>query len=100
MGTEGATPALRWRSTKGDASVWRELQRAPADNLGFEEAASYVFECPGEAWSLRVDDEPLSHVAGSATLLEWQPGFFAGEVTAELCDADGARRALFLLDVA
>jgi hypothetical protein len=90
--------ALRWRHA--DASEWSVLVAAPGTNGGFVEANVYYFESPGAGWSLLVDDEPLASVAdGAASTWKWEPGFFAGEVTAELMSPTGFRSALFLLDV-
>lgn len=68
-------------------------------NRGFAEARRYLFERPRTDSVIHVDDEPLAPVAGSSHLCAWTPGFFAGEVTGELLDGDGATVATFLLDV-
>jgi hypothetical protein len=90
--------AVHWSG--GEDDDWRELKLAPASNLGFREAATFLFRCP-EGTALRIDDdEALMRSDSTPGVYEWQPGFFAGEVTAELCDGNGACLGLFLLDVA
>lgn len=71
----------------------------PATNRGFQEKSSYRIAKPSIGWALLVDDEPLADAAGDSDSWVWEPGFFAGEVTAELLRADRSRAALFLLDV-
>jgi PD-(D/E)XK nuclease superfamily len=89
-------PVVRWGERERPGA--REaLQPAPAVNGGFSECKRYVFEKPDPGWSLRIDDEPLGEAGAKEWL--WEPGFFAGEVTAELLDPAGNARALFLLDV-
>ena len=89
-------PVVRWRERE-KLGAWEVLQPAPAVNRGFSECKRYLFEKPDPGWSLRIDDEPLGE-AGAREWL-WEPGFFAGEVTAELLDPAGDARALCLLDV-
>jgi hypothetical protein len=97
MTTPAGMPCLRWRGVEGGA--WATLFPAPADNLGFIEGKSYAFEKPPLSLSLFIDDEPLqSDPDGSCW--RWEPGFFAGEVTAALIAPGGSTFALFLLDVA
>ena len=71
-------------------------------NTGFAEQSTVHFLRPSpDNWSLRIDDEPLPVVEKATGLAwSWTPGFFAGEVTAELVDPGGAIRSRFLLDVA
>jgi hypothetical protein len=91
---------LRWR-TSGDAlGVWSALRAAPEQNSGFVETKRYAFEKPGTGWSLRIDDELLNEDPGQPIQWRWEPGFYAGEVTAELVGPSGAPSGLFLLDVA
>jgi len=90
-------PVMRWRAPGGSAAVC--LLPAPAQNPGFIEARQYAFEKPNEFCQLRIDDEPLNDLPGESNYWSWSPGFFAGEVTAELVDPTGAS-TLFLLDVA
>lgn len=89
-------PVVRWREPEKPGAS-QALQPAPAVNGGFSECKQYLFEKPAPGWSLRIDDEPL----GEAGVREWlwEPGFFAGEVTAELLDPAAKAVALFLLDV-
>lgn len=92
-------PALRWRERNAPGD-WRCAHPAPADNRGFCERGRYLFEKPGPGWSLRVDDEPLDDIDVQGTGWLWEPGFFAGEVTAELIGPGNASQTFFLLDVA
>ncbi len=89
-------PVVRWRERE-NPGTWEVLQPAPALNGGFSECKRYVFEKLDLGWSFRIDDEPLGEA--SASEWWWEPGFFAGEVTAELLNAAGNTLALFLLDV-
>lgn len=91
---------LRWRPAEAQATDWRPLEPAPATNPGFIEAQRYVFQHPSPGWSLYIDDEPLGGVPGPSSSWEWRPGFFAGEITAELQRPNGVSAGLFLLDVA
>ena len=52
-------------------------------------------DCTGSACCRRV----CCRATGSSCWL-WEPGFYAGEVTAELLDEAGHQSALYLLDVA
>lgn len=79
---------------------WSDLYPAPSENRGFSEATSYLFTKPGDDWRLLIDDERLGGSVTDTGCWTWRPGFFAGEVTAELVRPDGRREALFLLDVA
>jgi hypothetical protein len=91
---------LLWRARDTEANDWQVLEPAPASNRAFVETQRYMFQGPFPGWSLHIDDEPLRALAGAPSTWEWQPGFFAGEVTAELRTADGQSAGLFLLDVA
>jgi hypothetical protein len=76
----------------------RSLEPIPATNVGFRELEEVAFHVPaGGPWTLRVDDAPLPATGG---VWRWRPGFFAGEVTAELAGSDGSVAAAFRLDVA
>ncbi len=92
-------PELRWRDDGVEGGAWSTLFPAPAENLGFIEGRNYAFEKPPTGGSFFIDDEPLQ---GNPDGLcwRWEPGFFAGEVTAALIALDGSTSALFLLDVA
>ena len=76
--------------------------RLGSENSGFQENTSAHFLRPGPGdWSLHIDDEPLPLVETDAgPAWRWTPGFYAGEVTAELIDTAGRTRSRFLLDVA
>jgi hypothetical protein len=77
------------------------LRTVPECNKGFCERSRIRIQAPpGGGWEFRVDDQPLqpSDAAGRPGWL-WEPNFYAGEVTAELIDADGRQRASYLLDV-
>jgi hypothetical protein len=92
------TPEVRWREQRN--VEWLPLVPAPGENRGFAETRVYLFEKPGDSWQLLVDDEPLDVDPAQPSCWRWQPGFFAGEVTAELRGHDEEGRCLFLLDVA
>jgi len=77
---------------------WHATRPAPAANRGFTEGRRYGFQLTSSEYSLYIDDEPLRYLASQSW--EWQPGFFAGEVTAELRRPDGVSAGLFFLDVA
>lgn len=91
-------PPIRWRS-KDDSSSWQVLAASPHSNGGFAERRHCVFEKPGHGWHMFVDDEPLADDGDAPGCWGWTPGFFAGQVTAELVSPPGAS-LLFLLDVA
>ena len=90
---------LRWRDLSLAAGPWQALHPAPAENRGFTERGRYRFEVPGPGWRLRIDDGPLTEASSGTMQWEWEPGFFAGEVTAELEGPAASDRTLFLLDV-
>jgi hypothetical protein len=93
------TSGVRWRPATGADDAWTELDPFPGTNGGFAERGEYVFDSPGKGWSLRIDDEPLGEQPGDAGKWRWTPGFYAGEVTAELLGPSPSNRRLFLLDV-
>ena len=69
-------------------------------NGGFAERQQTTFIGPTDReCRLLVDDEPLARVEGSANEWAWTPGFYAGEVRAELLDADDRSLGVWLLDV-
>ena len=69
-------------------------------NRGFAERQEATFIGPTDLeCRLLVDDEPLGRVEGSANEWAWTPGFYAGEVRAELLDADDRSLGVWLLDV-
>lgn len=84
-------------SIRGHAGL-RSLEPAPAVNDAFRELSEVAFRVPDRgAWTLRVDDEPLEE---HERTWQWTPGFYAGEVMAELATADGEIAAKYVLDVA
>jgi hypothetical protein len=91
---------VTWCDTRNDLRSFTALREAPAGNIGFTETGRYYFRKPPGEWAFHVDDERLAENFEEPPCWVWEPGFFAGEVTAELCHPDGRRAALFLLDVA
>ena len=85
-----------WRPANGD---WRDLHSAPASNLGFQEKCVYEIRKPSPDCHLFMDDERLPDHPTETTCWRWEPGFYAGEVTAELVAPSGEVTS-FLLDVA
>lgn len=68
---------------------------------GFNEQGTYHFEIGNNETCRFYIDEVLSDIVvldGSQTWV-WRPGFYAGEVAAELVDSDGIRIAYYRLDV-
>src|SRR5262245_12283151 len=98
--TPSRAAGLRWRAVGGSLDAWLPLRPSPAQNAGLTEARPCVFEKPGTGWSFRIDDEPLDDDPGDRMHWRWEPGFFAGEVTAELVAPSRSPSTLFLLDVA
>jgi len=85
-------------SAVGEAGIRWLLYPVPASNVGFEEQTeAIILPPPGGPWELRIDDETITLDAG---VWRWQPGFYAGEVTAQLLTGDGRLAAEYLLDVA
>lgn len=77
------------------------LQPYPESNSGFQEGEpTWIAKPLGSGWQLLVDDEPLATCPNDASRWTWKPGFFAGEVIAELIDEGGRSVARYLLDVA
>ncbi len=69
-------------------------------NGGFAERQKATFIGPTDrACRLLIDDEQLGRVGESANEWTWKPGFYAGEVRAELLDADDRSLGVWLLDV-
>lgn len=68
---------------------------------GFRERGNYHFVGGDEGSRLFVDDEPLTKTSTDGTPnFFWEPGFYAGEVAAELVDAGGKLLASYRFDVA
>jgi len=95
----GDNRTIRFRQEDADPAIWQFLQASPGDNSGFHERSRYIFELPSTESIFHVDDEPLPPHSTNPRWTIWEPGFFAGEVTAELTASDGTRLALYLLDV-
>ena len=73
---------------------------ASQPNGGFAERQRTTFIGPTDReCRLLIDDEPLGRVEGSVNEWTWTPGFYAGEVRAELLDADDRSLGVWLLDV-
>ncbi len=88
---------LWWRAEGEPAAASIALLPAPAKNTGFSEARRYLFRKPCLGCELRIDDEPLTgDPAGDCWT--WRPGFYAGEVAAELL-RDGVQLQRFVFDV-
>ena len=90
---------LLWRADDAAVDAWITLHSAPASNRGFVETKRCFIAKPSRDSVFRIDDEPLLDSSESSAWWTWTPGFFAGEVTAELVSPDGAEPVLFLLDV-
>ena len=89
--------ALRVRSQGEDGL--RDLDPTQA-NRGFSELRETTFVGPpAPECRLLIDDEPLDGVPGSRNEWSWKPGFFAGEVRAELLDRDDRSLGVWRLDV-
>src|SRR5688572_896993 len=68
---------------------------------GFRELGSYIFFAPVDGASLFIDEAPVEPVVvDGAQGWSWQPGFFAGQVVAELVSGTGQRLAEYWIDVA
>jgi hypothetical protein len=73
----------------------RWLLDADTPSTGFIEGGRYVFACT-ENLRLVIDDIDLPRVAEG---FHWSPGFYAGQVNAELLGSDGGCVAHYQLDV-
>ena len=94
---------VTWGPVQPQGAVpFEALLATPTNNRGFEEGKASLFgPCPGPGWSFFVDDAPLPEVEeAGARCWTWTPGFFAGQVVAELVDPRGQVVEQFLLDVA
>ena len=66
--------------------------------LGFSEVVEYLIERPSRTASLYVDDAPLPIDAANEHWV-WRPGFYAGEVAAELEYSGSGKIVRYVLDV-
>ena len=82
--TNGEQDALMWRISSDEVAV------------GFREGDKYRFRKTTEGDRLIIDDEILETAGGDWV---WSPGFFAGQVRAELRGQGDRLRASYLLDV-
>jgi uncharacterized protein DUF2357/PD-(D/E)XK nuclease superfamily protein len=88
---------VRLSASHEDEASPRAIDPVPAMNGGFEELVEARIHVPaGGPWTFWIDDEPVP-VRDGAWI--WTPGFFAGEVIAELTGPGGAIAARYLLDV-
>ena len=88
-----------WDVASGPSDGWDVLP-APATNAGFREHTAFAIAHPqADRLLLLVDDEPLDRASDSPPAWIWRPGFYAGEVTAQLCQPDGTPVEHYLLDV-
>ncbi len=96
-----ATPERQVPLAVQEGGSRRELAPPPVLNRGFSELREVVFLGPPDAGCrLLLDDAPLSVVAGGKRRRwAWKPGFYAGEVRAELVAADGRHLGRWRLDV-
>lgn len=92
-------PVVAWREIGRRESLSSPLLPAPIGNTGFTEDSCYRFASEVHGLSFLVDDEPLSNLSRVGSEWAWRPGFYAGEVTAELRSAEGAVVERYLLDV-
>ena len=69
-------------------------------NGGFTELQPTTFVASDDReYRLLVDDEPLSQVETGRNEWVWQPGFYAGEVRAELLDRNNLTLGTWRFDV-
>ena len=77
----------------------RELD-SERQNGGFTEQRPATLVAPDyQAYRLLVDDEPLSPIETGRNEWAWRPGFYAGEVRAELLDRNDRTLGTWCLDV-
>jgi hypothetical protein len=78
------------------------LELSPgATASGFRELGIYRFSAPVAGASLYIDEAPAEAVqVDGAPGWRWRPGFYAGQVAAELVGASGQRLAEYRIDVA
>ena len=82
--TDGPDGPSRWRIEPGCVAE------------GFRENAEYRFRKPADGHRLLIDDEAVGYDDGDWV---WRPGFYAGQVHAELLGPGGSVRAVYRLDV-
>ena len=95
MGT--APTELNIRSCEGtrpNPESWRVGPNEVA--TGFNEGGKYRIRVTGQDDRLLIDDETLKTDGDDWV---WSPGFYAGQVSAELLRSDGRSRAKYVLDV-
>ena len=81
------------------AGVILELQPGTV-SAGFRELGVYRFFAPIDGVALYIDEAPVEPVRVDGTQgWRWQPGFYAGQVLAELVASTGQRIAEYWLDV-
>jgi hypothetical protein len=90
-----------WTISAQGSSSREPLAPFPARNSGFEEVSTVHIKKPSDGgFSLLVDDEILPVKESFDGLVwEWTPGFYAGEVTAELVKPNDEVIATYILDV-
>lgn len=68
---------------------------------GFRETGVYEFQLLPEGAVLYIDEARVEQIAtATGPALRWTPGFYAGEVSAEVVDRNGNLLAVYRLDVA
>lgn len=95
MSVAAAVETPLWWHHAGDEEFGARLNLSRS-NSGFTELRKVVFfldqntseDEEDHGYRLFIDDEPLATVDGMSNRWEWQPGFYAGEVRAELLDGD------------
>ena len=94
-----ADSGVKLRARSKDEDELRELDSVDA-NRGFSELRETTFVgLPAPECRLFIDDEPLDSLADSVNEWSWKPGFYAGEVRAELLDRDDHSLGVWRLDV-
>lgn len=88
---------MRLTVRHGEGAVTQAVLPAPAVCVGFQELVeSWIGAPAGGPWTLRIDDEAIPLADGG---WRWTPGYFAGEVAAELAGPAGEVAACYRLDV-
>lgn len=109
MSVAAAVETPLWWHHAGDEAFAGQAVRLTVQrsNSGFAERQKVVFFLDPNAseaaedrgFRLLIDDEPLATVNDVPNRWEWQPGFYAGEVRAELLDRLGRSLGVWRLDV-